>query len=48
MMRAIDFELGIRREEDPSGDRVVVTYNGKCFPSKKREEGLPSERRPYG
>jgi cyanate lyase len=35
IMSAIDFEMDIRREEDPKGDRVVVTYNGKFLPYKK-------------
>jgi cyanate lyase len=32
IMSAIDFEMDIRKEEDPKGDRVVVTYNGKFLP----------------
>jgi len=35
IMSAIDFEMDIRKEEDPKGDRVVVTYNGKFVPYKK-------------
>lgn len=35
IMSAIDFTLDIRKEEDPKGDRVVVTYNGKFLPYKK-------------
>ena len=35
IMSAIDFEMDIRKEEDPKGDRVVVTYNGKFLPYKK-------------
>jgi cyanate lyase len=34
-MSAIDFELSIDRREDPKGDRVVVTMNGKYLPFKK-------------
>ncbi|MEM7411330.1 MAG: cyanase [Myxococcota bacterium] len=32
IMSAIDFELDIQKVEDPKGDRVVVTYNGKFLP----------------
>jgi cyanate lyase len=35
IMSAIDFELDIQKQEDPKGDRVVVTYNGKFLPYKK-------------
>jgi cyanate lyase len=35
IMSAIDFTLTIHKEEDPKGDRVVVTYNGKFLPYKK-------------
>jgi cyanate lyase len=35
IMSAIDFEMDIRKVEDPKGDRVVVTYNGKFLPYKK-------------
>lgn len=35
IMSAIDFDMDIRKEEDPKGDRVVVTYNGKFLPYKK-------------
>ena len=35
IMSAIDFEMDIRKEEDPMGDRVVVTYSGKFLPYKK-------------
>jgi cyanate lyase len=35
IMSAIDFEMDIRKEEDPKGDRVVVTYSGKFLPYKK-------------
>lgn len=34
IMSAIDFELDIARKEDPKGDRVVVTMNGKFLPYK--------------
>ena len=29
IMSAIDFELDVQKKEDPKGDRVVVTMNGK-------------------
>ena len=35
IMSAIDFEMDIKKVEDPHGDRVVVTYNGKFLPYKK-------------
>ena len=35
IMTAIDFELAIDRVEDPKGDRVKVTYNGKFLPYRK-------------
>jgi cyanate lyase len=35
IMSAIDFELSIDRLEDPKGDRVVVTMNGKFLPFRK-------------
>jgi cyanate lyase len=35
IMSAIDFEMDIKKVEDPKGDRVVVTYNGKFLPYKK-------------
>jgi len=35
IMSAIDFTLEIDKEEDPKGDRVVVTMNGKFLPYKK-------------
>jgi cyanate lyase len=35
IMSAIDFEMDIRKEADPKGDRVVVTYSGKFLPYKK-------------
>tara|TARA_B100000315_G_C14567733_1_gene583837 strand:+ start:917 stop:1360 length:444 start_codon:yes stop_codon:yes gene_type:complete len=35
IMSAIDFEIDIQKKEDPKGDRVVVTYNGKFLPYKK-------------
>ena len=35
IMSAIDFTMDIRKEENPHGDRVVVTLNGKFLPYKK-------------
>ena len=35
IMSAIDFTLSIDKENDPKGDRVVVTMNGKFLPYKK-------------
>jgi cyanate lyase len=35
IMSAIDFELDIQKNEDPKGDRVVVTMNGKFLPYRK-------------
>ena len=35
IMSAIDFTLDIEKIEDPKGDRVKVTMNGKFFPYKK-------------
>ncbi|HQR74659.1 MAG TPA: cyanase [Sulfurovum sp.] len=34
IMSAIDFSLDIQKEENPLGDRVVVTMNGKFLPYK--------------
>jgi cyanate lyase len=35
IMSAIDFEIDIKKEEGPKGDRVVVTYSGKFLPYRK-------------
>ncbi|MDX2230001.1 MAG: cyanase [Leptolyngbyaceae cyanobacterium bins.349] len=35
IMSAIDFTLDVDKVEDPKGDRVVVTMNGKFLPYKK-------------
>ena len=32
IMSAIDFSMSIDKQEDPKGDRVVVTLNGKFLP----------------
>ncbi len=34
IMSAIDFTLDIDKQEDPKGDRVVITMNGKFLPYK--------------
>ncbi|WP_110717524.1 cyanase [Salinicola acroporae] len=34
IMSAIDFEMEVEREENPKGDRVVVTMSGKFLPYK--------------
>jgi cyanate lyase len=35
IMSAIDFTMNIEKKEDPKGDRVVVTLDGKFLPYKK-------------
>ncbi len=35
IMSAIDFILDVKKEENPKGDRVVVTMNGKFLPYNK-------------
>ncbi len=35
IMSAIDFSLKVAKQEDPKGDRVVVTMNGKFLPYRK-------------
>jgi cyanate lyase len=35
IMSAIDFNMDVRREENPKGARVVVTLNGKFLPYTK-------------
>lgn len=35
IMSAIDFTMAIDKEENPAGDRVVVTMSGKFLPYKK-------------
>ena len=32
IMSAIDFEMDIAREQNPKGDRVIITLNGKFLP----------------
>lgn len=35
IMSAIDFELDVQKKEDPKGDRVILTMNGKFLPYRK-------------
>jgi len=35
IMSAIDFTMDVEKKEDPSGDRVIVTLDGKFLPYKK-------------
>jgi cyanate lyase len=35
IMSALDFTMDVQKQEDPKGDRVVVTMNGKFLPYKK-------------
>ncbi len=35
IVSAIDFTIDIQRQEDPKGDRVVITLNGKFLPYRK-------------
>jgi len=35
IMSAIDFTMSVDKEEDPKGDRVVLTMNGKFLPYKR-------------
>ncbi|MGQ7275647.1 cyanase [Marinobacter sp. V034] len=35
IMSAIDFTMSVDKEENPAGDRVVVTMNGKFLPYKQ-------------
>lgn len=32
IMSAIDFEIDVKRKEDPTGDRVIITLDGKFLP----------------
>ena len=34
IMSAIDFSMDVEKQEDPKGDRVVLTMNGKFLPYK--------------
>ena len=35
IMSAIDFTMDVAKQEDPKGDRVVITMNGKFLPYRK-------------
>jgi cyanate lyase len=35
IMSAIDFEMDVKRQPDPKGDRVIVTMSGKFLPYRK-------------
>jgi len=35
IMSAIDFTMDIEKKEDPKGDRIVITMDGKFLPYKK-------------
>jgi cyanate lyase len=35
IMSAIDFEMDIKKQPDPKGDRVVIMFNGKFLPYRK-------------
>ena len=35
IMSAIDFTLDVQKQDDPKGERVVITLNGKFLPYKK-------------
>lgn len=36
-MSAIDFTMDIEKKEDPKGDRVIITLDGKFLPYKNGE-----------
>jgi cyanate lyase len=35
IMSAVDFTMDIQKQEDPKGDRVIVTMNGKFLPYRR-------------
>jgi cyanate lyase len=35
IMSAIDFTMDVKKQEDPKGDRVIVTMNGKFLPYRR-------------
>ena len=35
IMSAIDFKIDVKKKEDPNGDRVIITFDGKFLPYKK-------------
>jgi cyanate lyase len=43
IMSAINFGFTVRREQDPGGDRVVVTMNGKFLPHEWRQPPTPGD-----
>ena|GEM_PF-4959671 len=38
IMSTVDFEIDIQKKEDPKGDCIVIIYNAKFLPYRKREE----------
>jgi len=32
ILSAIDFTVDVDRRPDPKGDRIIITFNGKCLP----------------
>ncbi len=38
IMSAIDFTIDLKRVPDPKGDRIVITFNGKCLPYSNKGE----------
>jgi len=32
IMSAIDFKVDVERRADPKGDRIIITFDGKCLP----------------
>ncbi|MBP8974413.1 MAG: cyanase [Anaerolineae bacterium] len=32
IMSAIDFKVDVERRPDPKGDRIIITFDGKCLP----------------
>lgn len=32
IMSAIDFKVDVSRRPDPKGDRIIITFDGKCLP----------------
>ncbi|SDH82247.1 Cyanate lyase C-terminal domain-containing protein [Alteribacillus persepolensis] len=39
-MSAIDFKIDIEKKEDPNGDRVAITMDGKFLPYKSGKRQL--------
>ncbi|MBY3622873.1 cyanase [Acinetobacter sp. CUI P1] len=35
IMSAIDFQFDVQKQEDPNGDRIILTMNGKFLPYRK-------------